>query len=178
MIQDYDLHLEKRELQKRLLPLVKSRRVVALAGPNMLTYSKMYPERVKYFEIWENDAKTMLRQLAILRRISGRQLSYHFGDIMNAKINRSAFYDLDFCTYMPKVLPHLRKFKDCPYMVTTCLRDCSIETTLTMFLDAIEENIVSDIHHPQYNLMKTDKNQYLYATYHDKSSMMTIFKFH
>lgn len=178
MIQDYDLHLEKRELQKRLLPLVKRKRVVTLAGPNMLTYSKMYPAHVKYFEVWENDAATMMRQLAILRKISGRQLIYHFGDILNAKLIKTAFYDLDFCSYIPSVVPHVRKFKDSDFMLTVCLRDCSIERTLSIFLDTVGEKLQSDVHHPQWNLMKTDKSQYLYVTYTDKSSMMTIFKFH
>jgi hypothetical protein len=178
MIQDYDLHLEKREIQKRLLSMVKTKRVVTLAGPNLLTYAKMYSSRIKYFEIWEKDREVMLRQLAVLRKLGGRRIIYHFGDIINADINKSAFYDLDFCSYMPSATTHLARFKDCPFMLTTCLRNCSIERTLELFLDTIGEQVLSDVHHPNYNLMKTNKNTYLYITYTDKSSMMTIFKFH
>jgi len=178
MIQDYNSHLEKRELQKRLLLLVKPKRVVTLAGPNILTYTKMYPAHVKHFEIWENDPETMLHQLPILRKMSGKRMIYHFGDIAGAKINRSAFYDLDFCSYIPSVKSHVKRFKDCKFMLTVCLRDCSIENTISIFLESVEERLISDIHHPHHNLMKTNKNQYLYVTYHDISSMITIFKFH
>jgi hypothetical protein len=178
MIQDYDLHLEKRELQKRLLPMVKRKRVVTLAGPNMLSYAKMYPGHVKHFEVWENDPQVMLRQLEILRNISGRRLTYHFGDIMRATINKAAFYDLDFCRTMRKTNEHVHRFKDCAFMLTVCRRDCSMQRTLKLFFEAVEERFVGEVHHPQYSLMQSDKNQYLYVTYTDISPMVTIFKFH
>lgn len=181
MIQDYDLHLEKREVQKRLFSMVKTKRVITLAGPNMLSYAKIYPIQVKHLDIWENDRRTMLyqlNQLAVLRKMAGRRFTYHFGDIINAEVNKSAFYDLDFCNIIKTVVPHITKFKDCHFMLTVCLRGSSIRHTLEAFLTAVNEKALSDVHYPQYNLLKTDRNMYLYVTYTDLSPMVTIFKFH
>lgn len=178
MIPNYDLHLEKREVQKRLFPLVKATQIHTLAGPNLISYINLYPPAVKRINIWENDSEIMMKQLAIMKSIRGRRLSYNFGDIIRAPIVKKAFYDLDFCCYMKSAREHINRFKDCPFMLTTCRRDCSVEETISILLEEVEEKLVMDVPHPHYNLLKTNKNRYIYTTYKDLSPMMTIFKFH
>jgi hypothetical protein len=178
MIPNFDIHLEKREVQKMLIPLIKKRKLITLAGPNIVSYLSMYPPSFKHVEVWERNRKVMIRQVAQLGNIRGRSITYRFGDIINAKVDRTAFYDLDFCATIKTTAPYLEKFRDCAFSATFSNWWSSIESTITKFLDAVGETKVLDIPHPQFNLLKTNKNNYLYTTHVDTTNMTTIFKFH
>lgn len=175
---NYDSHVQKRNIQKKLLPLVKKRRVVALAGPNILSYVDMLPKQVREVEIWENDGDTMLMQLSELHKIKGRKVTYRFGDVINADVRDDTFYDLDFCRSMKYAHRYIAKFKDCSFMITCSNRDSSFELTGEMFLLSIKEMLVYKMPYGQFDLIKTDKNDYLYAIYRDTQHMTSIFKFH
>jgi hypothetical protein len=178
MITDYDIHLEKREVQKKLIPLIKKKRLVTLAGPNLKNYLSMYPDKIHTVEVWEQDRRTMVHQMNQLFDIKGRHILYRFGDIFNAQVCKSAFYDLDFCRTIRTTQKYMYKFRDCAYSATFSNRFCSVRETISLFLEAIQENKVIDIPHPQFNLLKTNKNSYLYTTHVDTANMTTIFKFH
>ncbi len=178
MMANYDIHFEKREVQKKIIPLIKKRRLVTLAGPNLTNYLSMYPASIHTVEVWEQDRKTMVQQMNQLYGINNRHILYRFGDIINAKPCKSSFYDLDFCRTIKTTQHYMRKFKDCAYSATFANRFCSVRETISTLLDAVGEKVVLDIPHPQFNLLKTNKNEYLYAHHVDTTQMTTIFKFH
>ncbi len=176
---NYDLSAEKREIQEEAIPLVKQKHVVALAGPNLVSYTKMFPPTVKEVQIWENKAEVMLtqlEQLARLKRADGRRFDFRYGDIIKAKVTNKSFYDLDFCCNVVNASLHLDRFSKCNFCATLCVRPMTFEEALSGFLIAVGEKKKIDIPHRQFNLLKTNKSQYLYTTYHDSVAMMTIFK--
>jgi hypothetical protein len=175
-IADYDLHIEKREVQKMIFPLIKKKKIVTLAGPNMISYIKLLPKCIKEVEIWENNKDIMMHQVASFPALNGMPVSYNYGDIIDAEVKKSAFYDLDFCCTVLTVEDHLRKFKDCAFSATFSNRWVSVDRTIELFLDAVGEKKKLDIPHPQFNRLATNKNVYIYTTH--KKTMMTIFKFH
>lgn len=175
-IADYDLHIEKREVQKLLFPLIKKQRIVTLAGPNLVSYIKMLPANIKRMEIWEKDPQVMLHQIAKFPSIRGMPIEYHYGDIGDAEVDKKAFYDLDFCSTILTVENHLTKFKDCAFSATFSNRWVSVDRTIEIFLKRVGEKKKLDIPHPQFNRLQTNKNVYIYTTHH--KTMMTIFKFH
>lgn len=174
MIKNYDLKVEKREIQKRVIPMINKTKLVTLAGPNMWSYLSLFPGRMKKVEIWERDAAIMLEQLSAIGEESPRDITYHYGDIIHAKVTKDTFYDLDFCVSIKNVKEHLRKFKDCAFSVTLSLRKSN--DYLQGFLDAVEEELVSQINYKDYTLLTTNKNVYMYTTY--RGPMIHIFKFH
>lgn len=144
----------------------------------MIDYLQLLPKRIKQVEIWEKNRKIMLMQMNQLSMIKDRTISYRFGDIKRAELNNRAFYDLDFCVTIRNAEDELRRFKDQDYTATFSLRSCMLPETLERFIRITGEKVIADIPHPQYNLLKTDKNDYIYSTYHDSSLMINIFKFH
>lgn len=107
-----------------------------------------------------------------------RKITYRFGNIVNADLNKNAFYDLDFCNRVYSVVDILDKFRDQKFMVTFALRKDGLQKAVADFVSAVGEKVVSDIPHPQHNLLKTNKNDYIYSSYHDSMVMLNIFKFH
>lgn len=170
--------MEKREVQKKLIPLIKRRKLVTLAGPNVRAYLAMFPPRIKNVEIWENNRQIMLQQMEEIASITDRKVSYNFGNITNAEVDEKAFYDLDFCRTIRDLQRCIAKFRHCAFSATFANRDCSVEKTITLFLEAVGEEKIVDVYHPQFNLLKTNENSYLYTTHCDSSPMTTIFKFH
>lgn len=175
MLLDYDLHEEKRAIQDMIFPLVKQRKVITLAGPNLLSYIEKLPIAVRHIEIWEKEPKIMMLQLPQLKEV-GRKVTYVFGDIIKASVESDAFYDLDFCCSISTARRHIEKFENCAYSLTLSIRPVGTQRTLSSFLDIIEERKISDIPHPQYNLLITDKNRYIYRTYCDRTPMLYILK--
>lgn len=179
MIPNFDIHLEKREVQKMIIPLIKKRKLVTLAGPNLASYLSMYPPRIKNVEVWEKNRRVaMYHQIPQLLSISGKNIVCNIGDIINAKVDKNAFYDLDFCATIKTTVPYLEKFRDCAFSATFSNWWSSIESTIENFLRGVGETKILDIPHPQFNLLKTNKNNYLYTTHVDTTNMTTIFKFH
>lgn len=174
---DYSIHTEKRSIQDKVFPLIKKNHIITLAGPNVKDYLSKLPE-MESIEIWENDGKVMLKQLLEIRDLDIKKVKYNFGDIYRADVDEDCFYDLDFCCTIKSAAEHVKKFKDCAFMITLSLRDCILPKTIDRFLKAVGEEVISDIPHPQFNLLTTDKNEYIYTTYCDSSPMVTIFKFH
>lgn len=178
MVSNYDNNLEKREIQKKLFPLIKKQKMISLAGPNLLSYVSMIPKKVRQVQVFENNSAVMLTQLPQLPK-SNRTISYHFTDIIYAQAEKSTFYDLDFCCTVKKAERHIRKFRNCPFSVTLSLRQKGgLEETLRDFFNICEERVITNTPTPYYNLVKTNKNTYLYIVYYDNNPMITIFKFH
>lgn len=177
MIKEYLDSKEKRIVQEKTFPLINKDKIVALAGPNVCEYLKKLP-KVTTLEIWEKSAEVMLRQLIDLPKVKNVNIDYTFGDIYDAEVDPSAFYDLDFCCTVAKAEPHLRKFKECAFSITLSLRGNQMDKTIDKFLEFLGEKKVIDIPHPQFNHLTTDKNVYIYTTYCDTAPMITIFKFH
>lgn len=178
MIANYDLHHEKRQIQRHIISLVKKKKLITLGGPNLISYLDMYPQKVKKVEVWENNRQVMIQQMAQLGSITNREIIYRFGDIINAPVDKSAFYDLDFCKTIKTTHHYLTRFKDCAFSVTFANRFCSVRETISTLLDAVGERVIYNVPHPQFNLLKTNKNEYLYAHHVDSTQMTTIFKFH
>ena len=120
----------------------------------------------------------MMKQIDLIKELHGKAVSYRFGDIINAVPRKDTFYDLDFCSTIITVKPYITKFRNCAFSATFSNRLHSVKETLIDFLEAVEEDAIIDIPHPQFNLLKTNKNEYLYTTYHEGAPMMIIFKFH
>lgn len=175
---NYDLHVEKREIQRKLFPLIKKKRVVALAGPNMISYLSMLPEHVQEVEIWENDPDVMLVQLSDIGKVKDRHIIYRYGDILAAEVRSDTFYDLDFCKSIKSTYPYLYRFRNCAFMFTCSNRDSSQALTRKLFLQAVEDPHATIIPHNQFDLVKSTKGDYLYSTYKDRTAMTIIFKFH
>jgi len=178
VVLDYRRGKEKRIIQRKLFPQIKHNKLVTLAGPNMIDYLQLLPKRIKKVEIWENNRKIMLLQMNQLSQIKDRSISYRFGNIEQAELDNKAFYDLDFCCTIESAANSIYNFRDQDYSLTLCTRGCSPPVTINNFIKLIGEKIVADIPHPQYNLLKTNKSDYIYTTYYDTMSMLNIFKFH
>lgn len=174
---EYKDRLEKRAVQSKIFPLIKRDKLITLAGPNVKDYLSMVPD-IKSVEIWENKAEIMLKQLMEIKDFKGKDIIYNFGDIYNAEVDPSAFYDLDFCATIKSVEGHIRKFKDCAYSITLSNRACIFPETMDIFFKIIGEEVQMNIPHPQFNHITTDKGVYLATTYCDTSPMTNIFKFH
>lgn len=155
--------------------MVKQRKVIALGGPNLRTYIGKFPKNVKYISIWEKNRATMLLQLPQLRK-SGLNIQYNFGDIINAPVDKDAFYDLDFCGSILSVNEYIEKFKECPFSITLSIRPVGKLKTINLFLEATGEQLVSDTVNPLYHILTTSGNSYLYTMYTDSSPMIQIFK--
>lgn len=180
MLLDYDVNREKRQIQGRLLPMVKKSRLIALAGPNILNYIDMYPPGVKYVQVWENNAHIMLTQLKELtaNKPVTRVIDYRYGDIIDAEARKDTFYDLDFCFTIRNAHSYLKKFGSHAFTATFSTRACSVKETIDFMLTSLDDEKVIDIPHPHYNLLKTKKSDYVYTTYFDQGPMISIFKFH
>lgn len=178
---NYDLHEQKRIIQNNVFPLISERKVITLAGPNISAYTSMLPNHVSDIEIWEWDRNTMLKQLSVLPNLKGRNLTYVFGDIINAEVNTDAFYDLDFCGSILSTYYHVQKFKDCKFMLTLSIRPLTLKKTLKLFLESVGETAYMDISIDEYakghHLLQTGENSYIYTQYCDRTPMLTIFKY-
>lgn len=175
---NYAQNLEKREIQKKIFPLITKKKMVSLAGPDLLNYLEIIPEKIQEIEVYEKDKVVMMRQLSQIEGTK-KTVFYNFKDIINAEVRRDTFYDLDFCSSIINAEKHLRRFKDCAFTVTLALRPLSLEETLKRFFVIMDERIKLNIPHPSFNLVKTNKNSYLITTYYSEPwNMISIFKFH
>jgi len=144
----------------------------------MIDYLQLLPKRIKTVEIWENNRKIMMMQMNQLHNVKDRYISYRFGNIGQAGLYKDTFYDLDFCCNVETASKEIEKFRNQDYSITLCLRACPLEKTIEDFTNLIGEKIIADIPHPQHNLLKTNKSDYIYTTYFDSVQMINIFKFH
>ena len=180
MLLDYNENREKRVIQGRLLPMVKKPRLVALAGPNILSYIELYPPGVKYVQVWENNAKIMLTQIRELtsKPSPARIIDYRYGDIIDAEVRKDTFYDLDFCFTIKKARDYVHKFCHGAFTATFSTRASSVDYTIQTLLEILGDKPILNIPHPYYNLLNTEKGKYMYTAYWDQGPMISIFKFH
>lgn len=171
--------MEKRITQDILFPLINKKRLVGLAGPNIEQYLAKVPSSVKTIEIWENDPLVLGKQVDYMVSNPNKGISINFGNVKLAEVDtEDSFYDLDFCCTVRYATEHINRFRSCAFMLTLSNRGISLSETIETFLRFADEELEIDIPARRYNLLKTNKNTYIYTTYYDTSSMLTIFKIH
>jgi hypothetical protein len=153
--------------------------IVGLAGPDIKDYVKFCNDRgFNNIEIWENNPKVMVHQLASPPE---KAVRYMFGNILDTKApTHTTLFDLDYCVSIRYMKEHLQKFQN-KFIMTFSTR-IGIKETINSFFKFRKEAIVK-----QYDVRGPGKrniifettafgSQYLFITYHDTSAMCCFAK--
>ena len=156
-------------------------KIIGLGGPDITDYIK-FCESKGYadFEIFENHADTMIRQLKQVKHIRTLgKISLKYGDILDADANRhNVLYDLDYCCTVRYMRDHIAKFKD--NFIMTFARRIPDKETVKTFFTSRSEKIISRYERLkpfQHTIFKTEAgNKYVYVKYRDTSNMCCFAK--
>jgi len=156
-------------------------KIIGLGGPDITDYIKFCESKgYTNFEIFENHADTMIRQLKQVKRIRTlAKISLKYGDILEADANRhNVLYDLDYCCTVRYMRNHIAKFTN--NFIMTFARRIPDKETIKIFFKSKNEKIVSRyerIKPFQHTIFKTEAgNKYVYIKYHDTSNMCCFAK--
>jgi len=156
-------------------------KIVGLGGPDITDYISFCESRgYEEFEIYENHADTMIKQLQQVKNIRTLgKLSLKYGDILDADANReNVLFDLDFCVTVRYMKETIAKFKN--NFIMTFARRIPDKETIKTFFTARDEKIISKYERLkpfQHTIFKTEAgNKYVYIKYYDTSNMCCFAK--
>lgn len=174
----------KKQVREFLFSLFLERQlynIVGLGGPDITDYIAFCQSKgYENFEIFENHADTMIKQLQQVKNIRTLgKISLKYGDILDADPNReNVLFDLDYCVTVRYMREHIAKFKD-NFIMTFARRIPDVETIGTFFA-ARAEKIVSKYERLMpfpHTIFKTEAgNKYVYVKYRDTSNMCCFAK--
>ena len=173
----YSDSVNKKKLREFLINKFTFESVTGLAGPDINDYIQYLKSKgCKKFEIYENNPSIIVKQLSELN--TPADISLKYGDILSADNSEpNTLYDLDFCSTIKNMKEYIKKFKN-NFIMTFSMR-FSMENTIKTFFSARDEEIISitEIFSPfHHNVFKTDRSEYLFATYKDSSTMCCFAK--
>jgi hypothetical protein len=168
---------KKKLVREFLFSNFLNRKIVGLAGPNINEYinwckSKGYKE----IEIWENDLRIFIPQLAILN--VDEPVDMKFGDILYSEENENVLYDLDFCTTIKTLKEHVKNFKD-NFVMTFAIRAVGYEKTIKEFFSIRKEKILKSLEKTspiKHLIINTPQGKYIAVSYFDTTPMCCIAK--
>ena len=168
----YSDSINKKKLREFIISKFEFEAVTGLAGPDINDYIQYLKSKgCKKFEIYEKNPSIIVRQLSELK--TPADISLHYEDILSADNTRSnTLYDLDFCSTIKYMEEYIKKFRN-NFIMTFSMR-FSLEKTIKLFFSARDEEVISitEIFSPfHHNVFKTNKSEYLFATYKDSSVM-------
>lgn len=148
-------------------------KIVGLGGPDIDRYiDRVQRKGFMNISIWEMNRHIMLIQLQKLMFYTN--ITYNFGDILNAPLRDDVLYDLDFCCHIETVKAHIEKFRS-NFLVTVSERGKPKFSSIEQFICYRREQILcTDLINADQRIVTTEKGKYLFTTYYDTSLMLII----
>jgi hypothetical protein len=167
----------KKAVREFLFSNFLNKKIVGLAGPNINEYiswckSKGYTE----IEIWENDLRVFIPQLAILD--VQEPVDMKFGDILYSEENENVIYDLDFIGTIKTLKEHVKNFKN-NFVMTFAIRAVGYEKTVKEFFSLRKEMILKSVERTsplKHLIINTPQGSYIAVSYFDTTPMCCIAK--
>jgi hypothetical protein len=178
---DYSKSYKKKLVQQIVFDDFKQRgmnKLVGLAGPNITDYLSFVKSKgIKQAEVYERDFVNLIYQMQDFKPPIKTTVKYQ--DILNADVQESVIYDLDFCCTINSVEPHIKKFKK-NAIFTLALRGVGLIPTLQRFCKIVSEfkfDIQLNVHQtPNFKMhvLHFGKESYTVYQYCDTSPMIVI----
>lgn len=169
---------KKREARKFLFSFFNEDSIIGLAGPDINEYvSWCKDNKITNIELWENNSEVMMEQL--IKFNSDMEVTYKFGDILNAEKRKNCIYDLDYCGTIYTLHEHVKKFKESKFIMTFCARKIGYEKCIELFFKSRDEKVMQIFYKEEpvtHWAIKTAFGKYIVAKYFDTTPMISFAK--
>jgi len=185
LLKTYKNRVEKKRSREFLFSFFTEKELIGLAGPDINeSVDWYYKKGFKKIHIYENNKETILKQ--IKKYNLKIPITHTFGDIIEAKVdNKNVVFDLDFTKSIITMTDHVKKYKDCKFVMAFALRPISFLETINKFFLIRKEKILSKKSNEKYinyNGLKkipyleieTNNGMYIVLKYKDKKAINMI----